>query len=414
MNQQKANIIDYLYVFVKWRKFIILNFFVVCIVTAAVTLIMPKTYTAKTVLLPPTTDVQGLGISQILGNLSIGGMGFGGMSEETYTVMAIINSRTMMRNIINKFNLTERYRSKNIELTEKILRKRIRTEVNEDGTISLYSSVKTGFFPNDSQEAEARNLATEIANSFVRDVDIENIRIKSEKAKNTRIYIEKRYQENVDDLMTAENKLRDFQKKHGVIALPEQTAAAISAAAEIHAQVIEKQISISVLQQFFGSSHSELAKTKTELTELNKRLNEMKIGRIGDSDENQSVFFVPLNTVPDVGMEFIRLYRQVKLQEKLMEFLLPIYEQAKIEEFRDTPTLQVLDPAIPPIMRSSPKRGLTVVAMGLVSLLIAFLVVTLIEYLTPLKTTDEERYLKIERILSELRRDFLKFTRKTS
>jgi uncharacterized protein involved in exopolysaccharide biosynthesis len=37
---------------------------------------------------------------------------------------------------------------------------------------------------------------------------------------------------------------------------------------------------------------------------------------------------------------------RVQLQMKLMEFLLPEYETAKIEEAKNTPTVQVLDEAV--------------------------------------------------------------------
>ena len=75
--------------------------------------------------------------------------------------------------------------------------------------------------------------------------------------------------------------------------------------------------------------------------------------------------FIPLKNLPDLGIEYVRLYRELQIQEKILEFIMPQYEQAKINEKKDTPTVQVLDPAVAPIKRSSPKRMFMVLGAGI-------------------------------------------------
>src|SRR3990172_2428479 len=110
-----SNFIDYLTTVVKWRKLIITNFSIICLLTAIFTLIMPKTFTAKTTIFGPQQEGDSFGLSSIVSSLPIGKLGLGGISEETYTFIAIINSRTVLESISQKFHLMELYGLKNME-----------------------------------------------------------------------------------------------------------------------------------------------------------------------------------------------------------------------------------------------------------------------------------------------------------
>lgn len=418
MEGQKASFIDYLYVVVKWRKFIIVNFFIVAIITAIITLVVPKSYTAKTIILPPSDEDQGFGISQFINNLPMGSFGMSGISEESYVVLAILNSRTVMEAIVNKFDLMKEFDAENMELAVAQLRNYVRIEINEDGTISLFASAKTKWLADDDEEDRARNLATDMANSFIAELDKLNIELKTEKARNKRLYIEKRYHENLADLKKAEENLRAFQEKYGVIALPEQTEAAIQAAAELSAQINIKEVEIDVLSRYMSSSHGELVRARRELAAFKMKLEEMRSGMNTENETGEYVksdnLFIPFNDVPDLGVQYYRLFREVTLQEKLLEFLLPQYEQAKIQESKDTPTIQVLDKAVPPVLRSSPKRGLTVVAMGLASIIVSMLIVFTVEYMHRLRHANADRYEKLEKLSLELKNDYHKVMQKVN
>ena len=58
---------------------------------------------------------------------------------------------------------------------------------------------------------------------------------------------------------------------------------------------------------------------------------------------------------------------------KIMEFILPQFEQAKIQEAKDTPTVQILDEAVQPIKKHRPKRMIIVLFYGLLSFIFSIL-----------------------------------------
>lgn len=415
MEGKKLNIIDYFSVVVKWRKLIFVNFIVVCSITAIISLIVPKTFSANSTILPPANEADVFGLSSLIGNLPLGPLGFGGVSEETYTFMAILHSRTVMEAIAKKFALMQRYDYENMEYTVEELRENVIVEINEDGTITLSSMASTKFLPGEEEENEARNLARDMANAFIEELDKVNTQLKTEKAHNNRIFIEKRYEQNINDLKNAEEELKTFQKTYGVIALPQQTVLAIETAAELNANIIAKEVEVSVLSGYVSESHSELTRAKSELTELRRKFDEMKTGRNRDLNNNgtqNTRLFIPLNEVPDLGLKYIRHYREVSLQQKILEFLLPQYEQAKIQEAKDTPTVQVLDKAVTPVKRKKPKRTIMVLLAGLLSMVFSVTGVFFVEYIRHLEANQQEDYRKVENILQSLRSDVRKLLRR--
>ncbi len=68
---------------------------------------------------------------------------------------------------------------------------------------------------------------------------------------------------------------------------------------------------------------------------------------------------------PQLTFEEGRLRRQVEVQQELYLTLRREYETARIEEVNDTPIITVVDSAVPPRSRSSPKT-VVVTTLGLI------------------------------------------------
>jgi uncharacterized protein involved in exopolysaccharide biosynthesis len=73
---------------------------------------------------------------------------------------------------------------------------------------------------------------------------------------------------------------------------------------------------------------------------------------------------------PLLNFEANRLSRDVQLKQEVFLTLTKSYEQARISEVRDTPVLTVIDPAVPPVKRTRPRRTLGVLIAFLVSSLV--------------------------------------------
>ncbi|MFA6235571.1 MAG: hypothetical protein WC824_15485, partial [Bacteroidota bacterium] len=92
-------------------------------------------------------------------------------------------------------------------------------------------------------------------------------------------------------------------------------------------------------------------------------------------------FEVPFQKVPEVAREMAGHLRDVKTLEQVIMYLSQQYYQDRVQEARDTPTVQVLDAATPAILRTSPKRAAWMLMTLLFSILVSVLYIMLTTYL---------------------------------
>ena len=410
MIKQKPTLLDYFLICVKWRKTIFFHVLIVGLLAICLSLIVPIWYKGNATVLPPSADEESTGFSALLSQIPISAslLGLGGATQSTAIVMAILDSRTVMETVVHNYDLIKRYRAKNLESAVRTLRKRCSFEIQEEGTISISVSARTGFFHPKNQIEEARSLARDMTNYFVNQLDSMNKYLRNERAKNMRLFIEKRYHHNLEALAKAEEALKAFQEKYGAISLPDQTLAAIEAAAGLKAEIVSKQIEIGVLEQMVGPGHSSLTKAKTELTELQRGYRSFEM----EDEKERMDLFPAFQKIPEYGLEFVRLYREIKLQEIILEFLLPQYEQAKIQEAKDTPTIQLIDEAVLPIRKAKPKRALIVILSVLFALIFSVFYAMFSERMRNIRLEGGEDFEKYEWARNQLREDIDRIFRK--
>lgn len=388
MNSKKINFVEILSKAVEWRKFIMINFIIVCFVTALFTLIAPKTFTATSVVVTPVDMDSQVNITNLLSNVPLGAFGLSQASAQLNLYLAILNSRELMQQVAERFDLMERYGAEDMEATLKQFRNMFGTNLNDDGSLSISMKASTGFLADEEEESDARQLCADMTNYIVKLLDERYKSLRNEQSSSNRRFVEKRYHENLEALRKAEEDFKEFQDQHGLIALPEQTEAAIEAMSQIKAQMITTEIEIGMLSKYVQGDHVELERKKFELAELEEKYSEF-YSRTGNGVA-YSDLFIPFEKLPDLGLRYLRLYREVKLQEKLLEFILPLYEQAKIQEVKNSPTVQVLDSAVPPVLRTSPKRTVTVLLMGFLSLILSAVWIMVAEYFQSLDNANED------------------------
>lgn len=352
----KSNFLGFIDKLIRWRRFLFVLVVAIMIITVVVVLLIPRSYKAEATVLPPqNSGLMGLsaGLSSMLGSISpmlLKGAGLGGSIGSSLTFLAILNSRTVMEDVINKYDLVKVYKIKQDPMYNalKELRKNTNFDVDENNAIVIT------VYDRSSDRAAA------MANYFVQLLNKIYIKISVEEAHNQRLFLEKRYNQNLSDLKAAEDSLKDFEETYKVYALPEQTKAAISAGADLQAQAISKEVELGVMQNQFGPEAPQVSLLRLQIKEIEKQLREMQNGDAPDAKGVVSLL-PAFNKVPELGVAYLRLYRNVEIQTKLLEILMPMYEQAKIEEEKSTPAVYVLDQAIAPERPATPKRAFIVI-----------------------------------------------------
>ena len=117
-----------------------------------------------------------------------------------------------------------------------------------------------------------------------------------------------------------------------------------------------------------------------------------------------------------MSLDFTLLYRDVALHNRVFDLLTQELERAKIEEAKDTPSLQILDQAVPPEKKSRPKRTYLVAFTGFLTLLSSIFWVFLKEYISNFKRQNPQEFNKLQNVyrgvsgdITQFRRSLLKF-----
>ncbi len=376
--------LDILAVLTKYRRFLV--WFIIC-VTFIVTLIAfvsPKWYKATASVFPADqTDLfSGFdGISSLVKTFSPGGK-FASLTRpaESERYKAILKSENAVMKVIEKFDLTKVYNITNYprEKTIKVLLSNVNFGITDEGALEIIVYDKNP------------KLAASMANYFVDILNEINAQLHVQNAKGNREFIEQRYNKNLTDIRVAEENLKSFQLKHGVIAISEQMEASIKTNAEIFGMLTGKEIELSVLKHTLSEFHPNLIKIQTEIDEIKRKLKEMESGTNVSPEEMK--ILVPLRQAPKLTMDFYRLYRDVEIQYKILQFIMPLYEQAKVEEKRNTPSVVVLDKASVPEQKARPKISLYFMLSFTLSSIVAGFVVFFYEGVKKIRASNPNKF----------------------
>lgn len=381
---QEKKLIDVIYFLVKRKKVIIAAMITVMISTGVITLLMNKWYESKSVILLPEKTSSPL--EMISGNLGIGTSLLGGTTSQTSRYTAILNSRRLREALIKQFDLINVYNVNYIEDALDELENNFYVESDKkNGTITIAFR-----YANDPEKA------AEISNFAVMKLDEINRELSTEQARFSRAFIEQRYNSAKKDLRNAEDSLNAFQNKFGIISLPDQTKAAIEAAANLQAQIVLVETEYRVKKNTLGENHPDIIRLETQLHELKNTKNQMEYGGIDLS------VFIPFKNTPDLGLRYLRFYREVQINGKILELLVPQYEQAKIQEAKDTPTLLVLDKAVAADYSIKPKKKITVIMAGFITALIFIFLAFINDSLKHVLQSEDPRYSSLKSLLNKI------------
>jgi tyrosine-protein kinase Etk/Wzc len=380
---RNVNVLDYLVVITKHGKFVF-QFVAICVLIAAIILflVMSRWYKATTVIMPPKQQ-NSLGmLSSVLrsgATSSLRSLGFGGpVSDDLLQYQAILKSRRCMDAVIDRFDLVKVYKASTKYDAVK--------ELDDNMSIALGKeevSLEISLYDTDRQRV------ADMANYFVEMLNKIHIEMATAEARSNREFLERRYMQNIMDLRNAEDSLKTFQKRTGIYSIPEQLKAGIEVAADVQSQIALRETQLGILSRTTTPNNDVRERLELEVNALRHQMTALQVG--DDRTKGQFKIFPPFDKAPELGVQYFRFFREVELQGKIMELMLPLYEQAKIEENRDTPSMLILDQATPPEKASKPRRLLVTAIVFFVSIIIGTVLTFFVEYLQRAKLGVQEQ-----------------------
>ncbi len=360
----------YLDILLAWRKFIFLCVAIVTLLSVLVSFLLPKWYKSTASILPPKEEgiagMLGVGGSILKGLASGQRNTLLGQKEGTYNYLAILKSRTAMESVVRKFDLIRVYDISDSSMEDAIKE----LEDNVNFVVSENDDIRIEVEDRDPTRAAAMaNYFTDLLNSI-------SLQLGTQEAKNNREFIEKRLRDGEDSLRTADDALRSYQEKSGVVVLPDQNAPTVSAIAELYGLRARKEIELAIARRSATADNPIVRQLEIDLSELDKKL----------------------GTYPKSGLDSYRLFRNVVIEQKIVEYLVPMYEQARIDEQKDVPVILVLDKAVPAEKKDRPKRLIIVASSAMSSFLLSILAVLAAERLKQIASVHPSRFASVHHV----------------
>lgn len=379
-NKQSQNLWLFIEVLAKRRNLIVTIITIATILAIGISFILPEWYTAKALLLPPkniSTSITGLGnISEAVSITS--GLNLPILATTSDIYIRILKSRTITERIIDKFGLISRYGARNFEEAYLSLIELSDIYVTEEGLLSI------------SVEDKDPQMAADISNSFVDELDNINHEIVAERIKQTKTFIETRLEQVKTELDSSRKELEIFQTINRTINFDQQTRLAIDQATNLKIILAEIDLNIKMSEINLGQDNAKLRELKRKKQIVLKQLYQLENLNI-----DSSFFSLPIASIPKLRGKYEELYGREKVAETLYRILLKQQEEAKIKEFEKMPTISVLDRAEPPQLRSRPNRTIIVISTFGISLIFSLFLAVLLEYFCRLKTNYPDDYNRV-------------------
>ncbi|MBI9070466.1 MAG: hypothetical protein JEY94_02645 [Melioribacteraceae bacterium] len=387
--QQEKNIdlADYLVLFVKHKKFLIgITFLVMVFSYLAIFFLVEEQFDSSATIIP-SEDQSMSGIMGMLGDLQGLPLGLGGSSNpEIGLYNTIIYSRSNLENIIEKFNLLEDYhiRKNYLEGYEKAI-ERLSNSITAEETDEGAFQIKVRML--------SAQKAADVANFIITSLNNKIIELKVKKSKNNRVFLGKRLDEVKLKLKNSEDSLRIYQEKSGIYDPTEQVKGIIGTYSQLETEVITKQIQKSILENIVDKDSPELTSINVQVEEFQKKIEDIRAGKQKNS------MLMSFNSIPKKALDYYRYLRDVEINNAILQFMLPLYEQSRLEEQKDIPVLQIIDNAKPPAKKSFPSRTILTLLVGMSTFFIVFIFIVF---------RENENFLNSEKMLF-VRRNLFKW-----
>lgn len=341
---------------VRARRFVLLNCLVAGIASIIIVLLLPNWYAGVTTVLPPKD--AGLSLGPLTAFLrDFAPLRGSAPSSDAYSYLSILESRNAKEDVIRTFGLMELYEVDQMEKAIREFENNVDIELEEKGHIVI-----TVYDRNPQRAAD-------LANYYVTTLNRINVELGLQRTRVYREFLEKTIAGVKDTLRRSEEAFRDLQKETGMMVMPENQES-MRSVAELYSEKAFRELEVEMLETLFGADHPEIRLKRAELESLSSRIRE----------------------IPEVSLEHVRLYRNIQIQSRILELLLPLYEQAKLDERKALPSVVVLDRAVPPEKKAKPKRTLLVLSAVFSVSVLSLAVFGFRERIEELRVHSPERY----------------------
>ncbi|MEO6276826.1 lipopolysaccharide biosynthesis protein [Roseateles sp.] len=289
--------------------------------------LIAPTFTARTTFIPPQQQQSSAAAAlNSLGALSSLAGSAAGIKNLGDQLVSLLASANVEDRIIDKFKLMEVYDARFRVDARRELEQNVRANLGKrDGLITI------------DVDAKSPELAADIANQFVLELQRLTSDIALTEAQQRRVFFEAELKSTKQRLGVAQRALQASGFNSGD--LKAEPKAAAEDFARLKAEETAAQVRLQVLRRSLTESSAEVQRQSAMAQALKAQV--ARLERTGRTAGNA---------------DYVTTYREYKYQEALFDLFAKQYEMARLDESRDSLAIQIVDKATPPERKSKPRR----------------------------------------------------------
>ena len=312
---------------------------------------LPDSYTSRATMLPPQQQGGSGGAAAAVAALgALGGLAASlntKSPDELY--VTLLTSDSLVRALDTRFKLRDRYGAEGF----------VRLKLSMADSVKVTPEKKAGVISIEVKDPDP-DFAAQLANAHVEELSKILDRLAITEAQQRRDFYQKQLQATKDNLVKADLDFQKLQEQSGMLIIDKQAETLLSTIARVRAQIVEREVQMRVMLGTATPQNPDVLRLQAEIAAMRTELKRMENAQDSTGDSVGT----PAGKFPSVAGDYVRARREIKFQETLLESLLKQYELAKIDVAKESPAIQLIDPAHPPDRTSGPKRGL-IIAGGL-------------------------------------------------
>lgn len=267
-------------------------------------------------------------------------------------VTQILGSRGIQERIILKYNLIERYKSISMERAMKKFGERFSVSLSPEGVLFI------------TAEGQSRTEAAAIVNDIILFANEELSTLVTSRSRRSRIHAEYALAVAADSLEVARDAMLEFRVRTGLIFPEEQASSMLEVMASIESSLVTAGATLEGLSGNLSYRNAMYAQASAQYDYLENALRERGSG--GDSLS----LFPSMDSMPVFMREYEELFINIETRNAVFLMLRQELETLRIEEARESPTIEIIVPATPEFLRAYPKRAVMVLTHTFIALLL--------------------------------------------
>jgi tyrosine-protein kinase Etk/Wzc len=331
------------------------------ILGTALAFLLPVRYTATTRIMPPQQTESSA--SLLMSEMQEGGNALAALTGESLGLknpndmyIGLLKSRLIADGILHDFDLVRIYRSPDMTAAREKLAANTHIDSEKSGLISI------SFTDRDKRRA------AEVANAYTSQLRSLTQNLGVTEASQRRQFYEQQLAKAGKALVGAESAFQQVQQSKGLISLDAQSRAMIENLTILRAQIAAKKVQVQSMRSYSTERNPDVALAEQELTALQSEESRLEqrshVSKAGD---------LGLEDIPGIGREYLTAQHELVYRQTLYDLLIKQYDAARLDEGKEATIIEVVEPAIDPDRKSSPKRALIIIVSFLLGVVAALL-----------------------------------------